>query len=56
MQLLASLAHRLRTSWIRLESARGLVKRKQQLSKIWHCSFFFMTLEQKEMMLVTRVS
>jgi hypothetical protein len=35
---------------------RGLVKRKQQLSRILHCSFFLMILEHRDTMLVTSVS
>lgn len=40
----------------KMSLTNGLVKRKQQLSKIWHCSCFFIIFEQKEIMLVTRVS
>lgn len=58
-QLGTSLQHLMNAVGVGLSrkgNTRGLVKRKQQLSRILHCSFFFIILEHRETMLVTRVS
>lgn len=55
-EVLASFAHLLSTQCILFTSASGLLKRQQQLRRIWHCSFFFNILEQYDVILLTKVS